>query len=494
VFICVHLWFLLPAMDSAAAQRFVDSAWNDSIVPALREYITIPNQSPAFDPQWRAHGHMDRAVELIASWVRAQHVPGLSLEVVQLPDRTPLLCMEVAGESDDTVLLYGHLDKQPPMAGWSDGLGPWTPVLRDGRLYGRGGADDGYSAFACVAAIQALRAQRVPHARCVVLIEACEESGSGDLPAYVEALADRIGTPSLVICLDSGCGNYEQLWVTTSLRGLLGGTLTVSVLREGVHSGAASGIVPSSFRIARQLLARLEDDNGTIRPRALYVDVPAERAAHAVAAAAVLGPSVASFPFVDGARPVSSDITELLLNRTWRPQLEVIGAADLPALESAGNVLRAQTALKLSLRLPPTLDAAAAVDTVRELLTRDPPHGARVSFAAEQGTSGWNAPPLAPWLAESVARASQACFGRDVCFQGEGGTIPFMAMLGERFPHAQFVITGVLGPHSNAHGPNEFLDLATGARVTGCVAHVLADHYQSTVDGRRSSARQGANA
>ena len=271
-------------MDCAAAQRFVESAWSDRVIPALQEYIRIPNQSPFFDPQWREHGHMERAVALIADWARAQNVPDLQLEVMRLEGRTPLLWMEMPGESDDTVLLYGHLDKQPPMLGWSDGLGPWTPIMRDGRLYGRGGADDGYSAFACVAALQALRAQRLPHARCVVLIEACEESGSFDLPAYMDALADRIGRPSLVICLDSGCGNYDQLWITTSLRGLIGGTLTVTVLDEGVHSGAASGIVPSSFRIARQLLDRLEDArSGAIRPDALHVDIPAARAAQAAA-------------------------------------------------------------------------------------------------------------------------------------------------------------------------------------------------------------------
>jgi len=470
-------------MDSAAAKHFVDAAWTERIVPALREYIAIPNQSPAFDPHWREHGHMDRAVRLIADWVAAQRVPGLALEVVQLEGRTPLVWMEMPGESDATVLLYGHLDKQPPFTGWSEGLGPWTPVLRDGKLYGRGGADDGYSAFACVAALQALRAQRIPHARCVVLIEACEESGSGDLPAYFDALADRIGTPSLVICLDSGCGNYEQLWITTSLRGLASGQLTVRVLDGGVHSGAASGIVPSSFRIARQLLGRLEDaGTGAILPRALHVDIPAERAAQAAAAAAALGASVyESFPFVRGAQPVTQDVNELLLNRTWRPQLGVIGAAGLPAPEDAGNVLRPHTTLKLSLRLPPTLDAAPAVEVMRTVLTADPPYGSEVTFTPEQGASGWNAPPLAPWLQESVARASREFFGRDVCQHGEGGTIPFMAMLGERFPRAQFVITGVLGPHSNAHGPNEFLELATAARVTGCVARVLADHYEASV-------------
>jgi acetylornithine deacetylase/succinyl-diaminopimelate desuccinylase-like protein len=466
-------------MNFTALRSQIDATWHSAILPALREYIAIPNQSPAFDPQWREHGHMERAVQLVAEWARAQAVPGLQLEVIRLEGRTPLLWMELPGQSDETVLLYGHLDKQPPMHGWVEGLGPWTPVVRDGRLYGRGGADDGYAAFACVAALQALHAQRAAHARCVVLIEACEESGSYDLPAYIDALAARIGTPSLVICLDSGCGDYERLWVTTSLRGLVGGTLTVTVLDEGVHSGAASGIVPSSFRIARALLERLEDaGTGRIRPEAFSVDIPAERRAQTAAAAAVLGASVhASFPFAGGTRPVSDDPAALLLNRTWHSQLEVIGAAGLPDPRQAGNVLRPSTTLALSLRLPPTLDAAGATAALRALLTSDPPHGASIRFDPVQGTSGWNALPMAAWLAESVARASRECFGRDVCYQGEGGTIPFMAMLGERFPRAQFVITGVLGPRSNAHGPNEFLDLATGARVTACVAMVLADHH-----------------
>jgi acetylornithine deacetylase/succinyl-diaminopimelate desuccinylase-like protein len=469
-------------VDITAIRSDIDEAWRQRIVPALARYIAIPNQSPAFDPQWQAHGHMDRAVHLLVEWVRAQQVDGLHVEVVQLGGRTPVVWMEIGGDAGgEAVLLYGHLDKQPPMDGWSEGLGPWTPVVRDGKLFGRGGADDGYAAFACVAALQALRRHAVPHARCVVLIEACEESGSYDLPAYVEALADRIGTPSLVICLDSGCGTYDQLWVTTSLRGLVGGTLTVRTLTEGVHSGAASGVVPSTFRILRELLGRLEDArSGAILPAALHVDIPGERREQAAAAARVLGPAVAAaFPFAGATRPVTDDVAEQLLNRTWRPQLEVTGAAGLPPLEHAGNVLRPRTTLKLSLRLPPTLDARRATATLRELLTADPPYGAEVTFEAEQGTSGWNAPPLAPWLAEAVARASRDCFGREVCFQGEGGTIPFMAMLGERFPAAQFVITGVLGPRSNAHGPNEFLHLETGARLTACVASILADHARA---------------
>ena len=468
-------------MEPKQTRELIEREWVESIIPALQQYITIPNQSPAFDPQWQQHGHMERAVELIGNWIRSQDVPGLQLDVVRLQGRTPLLFIDVPGDAADTVLLYGHLDKQPPMDGWNDGFGPWTPVIKDGRLYGRGAADDGYSAFAAITAIKALKLQRPPCARCVVLIEACEESGSVDLPHYIDALKDRLGSPSLVICLDSGCGDYERLWITSSLRGLLGGNLTVSTLTEGVHSGAASGIVPSTFRILRQLLSRLEDEStGMIIPRDLYVEVPAERTRQIAATAKVLGDSVhASFPFQDGTSPVTRDISELLLNRTWRPQLEITGAAGLPPLDKAGNVLRPMTTVKLSVRLPPTANAAAAVRAIKRLLETDPPYGAHVRFDSLEAATGWNAPPLAPWLAESLRQASLDFFGTEACYMGEGGTIPFMSMLGEKFPQAQFMITGVLGPRSNAHGPNEFLDLGTGMRLTACVAHVLADHFRA---------------
>jgi acetylornithine deacetylase/succinyl-diaminopimelate desuccinylase-like protein len=468
-------------MDTQKARQLVEHTWNSSIISTLNEYLTIPNQSPAYDANWNTNGYMDQAVELIANWIRAQQIPGLTLDVVRLEKRTPLLFVEIPGDSTETVLLYGHLDKQPPMDGWNEGLGPWKPVIKDGRLYGRGGADDGYAAFASITAIKALKLQGVSCAHCVIVIEACEESGSGDLPYYIDALKDRIGTPSLVICLDSGCGNYEQLWITTSLRGLANGNLMVSTLTEGVHSGAASGIVPSTFRVLRQLLSRLENEKtGEILPRDLYGAIPEERLRQVAVAAQVLGTSVYSeYPFQKGTAPVASEIRELLLNRTWRPQLEITGAAGLPPLDKSGNVLRPVTAAKISLRLPPTADPKAATALLKQLFEKDPPYGAKVTFESEQCASGWNAPALEPWLEESIRRASLEFFGKDACYWGEGGTIPFMAMLGEKFPKAQFMITGVLGPRSNAHGPNEFLDLTTGIRLTGCVACVLVDHFQA---------------
>ncbi|HEY8696281.1 MAG TPA: M20 family metallopeptidase [Rhizomicrobium sp.] len=468
-------------MDSTRLKEFVEEFWEDSVVPSLTEYIRIPNKSPAFDPDWVSHGYMDAATALLERWAREQisRLPGATLEVVRLEGRTPVILIDLPGDNDDTVLLYGHLDKQPEMKGWADGLGPWTPVRKGDKLYGRGSADDGYAIYGALGALLALREQNMKRARCVVLIEACEESGSYDLPFYVDHLAARIGTPTLVICLDSGCGNYDQLWLTTSLRGIAMGNLTVRVLNEGVHSGDASGIVPSSFRILRALMSRLEDETtGEIRLAELYVQVPPQRLEQAKQAAEVLGDAVYNkMPFAGATKPVSSDLTELVLNRTWRPQLAITGMEGYPLPRDGGNVLLPFSTAKVSLRLPPTLEAESATQLVKKTLESDPPYGAEVSFDAEHGQSGWNAPAMAPWLEKSVARASEMAFGKPAVYMGEGGSIPFMGMLGEKFPKTQFVITGVLGPHSNAHGPNEFLHIPTGKKVTMAIAQIVADHF-----------------
>ncbi len=465
-------------MDKKQTTDFVDRVWTESIVPAITEYIKIPNKSPYYDPDWQKHGHMDRAVKLIEGWCRSREIEGMKIEVVRLEGRTPVIFMEIPGTSNDTVLLYGHLDKQPEFSGWMEGLGPWEPVLRGDKLYGRGGADDGYAAFASLTAIEAIKRQKAEHARCVIVIEACEESGSYDLPYYIEALQKRIGDVSLVICLDSGCGNYDQLWSTTSLRGLVAGNLIVEVLKEGVHSGDGSGIVASSFRILRQLLSRLEDEKtGAILPKELHMPIPDQRVKQAKAAATVLGDEVYSkYPWVDGMKPIQGDSVELMLNRTWRPALSITGVRGIPDLNDAGNVLRPMTAVKISLRVPPSGDAEKATAFLKTLFEKDPPYGAKVRFEGEKSASGWDAPALAPWLETSVAGASKTYFGKDAVYMGEGGSIPFMGMLGKKFPKAQFLITGVLGPHSNAHGPNEFLHIPTGKRLTACVAQVVNDH------------------
>lgn len=463
-----------------ALYDFIRQQWQEEILPSLCDYIKIPNKSPHFDAKWKEHGLMDQAVDHIADWCKAHAPQGMQLEVMRLEGRTPLIFMEIPGQVDETVLMYGHLDKQPEMSGWHEDLHPWKPVFKDGRLYGRGAADDGYSAYASLTAIRSLEEQGLPFPRCVLIIEACEESGSYDLPYYIELLKERIGQPKLVICLDSGAGNYEQLWMTTSLRGNVVGELSVELISEGVHSGSASGIVADSFRVARQLINRLEDETtGAIKLPQLYCDIPDERVKQAHHCAVALGDHVYDeFPWHDGVEPVVQDRQELILNRTWRPALTVTGADGFPAIANAGNVMRPLTALKISMRLPPLIDPKIAAATIHETLTQAPPYNAKVHFSIDDGSKGWNAPKLSSWLEAAADDASQTYYGKPAAYMGEGGTIPFMGMLGEKFPDAQFMITGVLGPHSNAHGPNEFLHLDMVEKLTACVAYVL---YKSIV-------------
>ncbi|MBT5220925.1 MAG: M20/M25/M40 family metallo-hydrolase [Woeseia sp.] len=467
-------------MNKQQTESFVYKMWEDSIIPELCDYIKIPNKSPMFDPDWEQHGHMDDAVEQLETWCKTQPVQGMTTDVIRLPGRTPILFLDIPGDSDDVVLLYGHYDKQPEFSGWEEDLDPWTPVIRDGKLYGRGGADDGYAVFGSLTAIRALQEQGIPHARCVVLIEGCEESGSFDLPYYIDHLGDRLGTPSLVVCLDAECGNYEQLWCTTSLRGNLTGTLRVDVLTEGVHSGSAGGIVPSCFRILRQLLGRIEDDaDGKLLVDELFVEIPEQRFSQAELAAEILGDSVyMKFPWANTAAVNSTgSVYEQLLNNNWRPALTVTGSDGMPALGNAGNTMLPTTSLKLSFRLPPTADANEAASAVKRILEEDPPAFSEVSFEVASTMAGWNAPPIADWLEQSMHKASELFFSKPSVYMGTGGTIPFMGMLGEKFPEAQFLVTGLLGPNSNAHGPNEFLHIEKGKKLTCCVAQVLEDHH-----------------
>ena len=467
-------------MDTKKISAYANKVWNDSIVSELTNYIKIPCKSPAFDADWEQHGFISDAVTQMTNWAKANAPKNMQLEVLQLPGRTPLIYIDIPGQNDDTVLLYGHMDKQPEMEGWNEDLGPWKPVLRDDKLYGRGGADDGYAIFASLTAILALEEQNIPHARCVIIIEACEESGSYDLPYYIDHLSDRIDTPSLIVCLDSGCGNYNQLWNTTSLRGMVAGDLSIKILTEGIHSGSASGIVPSSFRILRQLLSRIEDENtGEILLPECSVDIPQQRQQQAAVAAKALDKEIYQcFPFVAEAEPTNLDPTEALLLRTWEPTLSVTGVAGIPEIENAGNVLRPYTIVKLSFRLPPTCNVNFAEQAIKKTLETNPPYGAKVTFTPEPNGSGWNAPAVSEWLAKATDGASEIFFGAESVYMGEGGSIPFMGMLGEKFPEAQFLITGVLGPKSNAHGPNEFLHIPMGKKLTACVAYVLAKHYE----------------
>ena len=464
-------------MNPDNLKKHIHDFWDSEIVPTLVDYIKIPNKSPSFDPDWEKHGHMDKVLNLASDWTEKNKPVGSEMIIKKSPGRTPLLLLDIPGTKEGNILMYGHLDKQPEMEGWNDDLGPWKPVIKDGKLYGRGGADDGYALFASIASINALKKQKIDHPRILVLIEFSEESGSPDLPHYMDLCSDIIGSPDLVICLDSGAGDYKRFWTTTSLRGLIGLKMKVSVLKEGIHSGGASGHVPSSFRIARSLLSRLENENtGEILLKELNTEIPDYRIEETKNLVSILGNEVVEeFPWANGMKPSTDDNVEGVLRRTWKPALSIVGSDGMPSTANAGNVLRPYTTLQLSMRIPPMVDPKNAVNAIKNIIEDDVPYGASVELEFEEAAEGWNAPESKTWLLDAVEKASKEYFNQMPCSIGEGGTIPFMAMLGKQFPEAQFVITGVLGPKSNAHGPNEFLHIPFAKNLTCCISSIVAD-------------------
>jgi acetylornithine deacetylase/succinyl-diaminopimelate desuccinylase-like protein len=454
--------------------------FNRDALDTLMTFATIPSLSPDFDEEWREHGYLEEAARLLAQWARSRKLHHVDVNIHNVEGRTPMLVVTVdstAGEGG-TVVLYGHLDKQPPLGNWSEGLDPYIPVVRDNRLYARGVSDDGYAIFSALSAIEAMELNNIPHARCVVLIEASEESGSVDLEAYLDDLAGHLGDVELLICLDSGALTYDRLWVTTSLRGLVNVGVTVRVLEQSQHSGSVSGIVPSSFRILRELLDRVEDSRtGEVLVKEMHAEIPeaAVRSTSEIAAefGNVLGDEIPSVPGLD---LMGTDEAERLLRRTWFPTLSVIGMGGIPLPEIAGNVLRAYTTAVLSFRLPPTVDPKRAGEAVVKILAADPPSHAKVDVNVRSDGSGWAAPEFAPWLAAALEEASLDAFGLPVGYTGEGGSIPFLASLSLRYPGVQLVATGVGGPHSNAHAIDEMLDLPMAVGVTNSVITVLKAH------------------
>ena len=460
-------------------RRVTQESFIERALPVLDRYARIPCLSPNFDPEWHANGHLDAAIALYEGFARDLGLRGATVTVQRIEARTPMLVVDVPATpgAEGTVVLYGHLDKQPALGEWAEGLAPFEPVLRDEMLFARGVADDGYALFAALLAIAALQRDGVEHARCVVLIEASEESGSIDLDAHLDRIAPSLGEVDLLVCLDSGALTYDRLWVTTSLRGHALVTVTIEVLRHAVHSGTAGGIVPSSFRILRELLDRIESPRtGEVLVRELHAMIPDSHLAAAGLVARDLGDVAAEdLPCVGGLELLGRDAADRLVRRTWEPSVSVVGIDGIPAVRDGANVVRPSTTVRLGVRLPPTVDPEVACARLVEVLTADPPAGAVVTATAE-GAAGWVTPTPAPWLRDALDAASLGAFGKEPGFVGEGGTIPFLASLGERFPRVQFLATGVLGPGSNAHGPDECLHLPTAANVSDAVACVVEAH------------------
>jgi len=465
-------------MNFEATNKLIESEFEKSVLPGLCDFIKIDNLSPFFDPEWNSNGKLEKAAEFLLNWVNAQGVKGLNSEILKDEDKTPLLLVEIdANGSDKNFLMYGHFDKQPHFSGWAEGLGPTIPVIRDGFLYGRGAADDGYAVFSAVLGLKAVQEQGLKHGRVVIIIEGSEESGSPHLVHYIDKLKDRIGAPDLLVCLDSGALDYDTLWITTSLRGNLIVDITCEVLEEGVHSGAGTGLAPDSFRILRHILDRIEDSKTGKVNDIFHVEIPKQRIEEAKKVAELKKDHILEHvKLVPGVKGCSDDYTELILKKTWEPTLCLTGASHIPPHETAGNVLRPKTTLRLSMRLPPSLDAVKAADQLVEILSKDTPYNAKLTVTKRAPGSGWNNKELSQKLHQSLNNTSLKLWGRDLLSFGEGGSIPFIKQLADSFPQCEIVVMGVLGPNSNAHSCNEGLHIDYCKKITATLASTVADY------------------
>ena len=464
-------------MSNTILSNLIEHHWEDDTLDALIDFVRLPAKSPAFDADWESHGFLKTACQKAALWGQ-KRFPQATFEVLEAPGKTPCLFFDIPAQgeaSEAAAFFYGHLDKQPEAAGWTKNRAPFKPVIEEGRLYGRGCADDGYSIYAALTAVKALEEAKMPHPRCCGLIETREESGSEDLPHWLATVAPRCGKVGLVTVLDSAAGDYERLWITASFRGIVAATLRVKVLRHGLHSGTASGIAPESFMIARELLSRVENcATGEITDPAFNCPIPAERRNQIDAAAKLLADKVTDdFPWAGNTQPRFATISENLLAQTWKPQLAIIGAEGIPSLQEAGNVLRPETALRLSIRIPPCVDPEKALASLKAKLTENIPYGAEASIENTQAASGWNAPLEAPWFTKAVEEIGHSVFGTPSAYIAEGGSIPILNLFADTFPGSQMFVTGVLGPASNAHGPDEMLDIGYTVKLTTAVANLL---------------------
>ena len=458
--------------------HLISEFWDKKALPSLMDFIRIPALSTAFDAEWKKHGYLYQTCEHVAAWIQKQ-IPDAKCEIIQDGERTPCLFVEILSKNveknDTTVAFYGHFDRQPEASGWGEGLGPWNPVIRNGKLYGRGTSDDGYSVYMMIAAIAALREKQIDHPRCIGIFETQEESGSLDLPYYLQKLKDRFNNPTSLFVLDSHCGDYQRVWLSASLRGIMSGTLTVKTLDHGVHSGTYSGMVPDAFAIAQTLLTRLHDPiTGEVKIDACHTQIPETRRQQLTYASEVLGDLVWNHsPLLEGVSTKLNKNDEILVNITWKPALTVIGVEGLPCIANAANVVTKEVKFALSMRLPPNINTKLAAQSVRETLLKNPPYGAHVDWTNVNVHPGWAMKSANVKNEELLDQASQIVFGQKAVFTGQGGSMSVIADFEKTFPNSTIVLTGILGPDSNAHAPNESLDIQYTKQLTEVISIYL---------------------
>ena len=458
----------------------IDAKWDDWYVKGLSDFIRVPNLSPNYDEEFLTNGRIEQAAECVDGYINQLQIEGITKHYFQPDGMSPMVVYTVEPTQGCTknIMIYGHLDKQPWMEGWDEGLGPCEPVIRGEYLYGRGGADDGYAPFSAMLAVKNLQQQGVMLPRIALVLETEEESGSENLLDLLEAAKEVIGTPDYCFCMDSGAFDYNQLWLTSSLRGVCIVSLEVEFAKGGYHSGEVGGIIPETFRVARALLNRVDNAETGMVCDDLQVEIPQWARDEAVVMAGHSGAEMhTKYNYHEGCVPMNADnLAEMYLNNTWRPNLSITGASGLPDVAIAGNVVRASTKLKLSMRLPPSAKPDEAEAKLTEILTTNVPHNAKVTVKGGHAGQGWCMKAMDPWLNAVVKKSGSDFFdGKDTGTYGMGGSIPFLAELGNMYPSTNIMALGLIGPKANAHAPNECINLTYAKKLTKALSHLIAE-------------------
>ncbi|CAI2368334.1 unnamed protein product [Moneuplotes crassus] len=462
-------------MDTEKSKKFIEDNFQSMFLDPISEFIKVPNLTPSFDPEFQTNGLIEQAIDNVKGYAESMDIPGLKFHVHNEEGRAPMALIEIPGNGKKNIMVYGHLDKQPHMEGWTEGTGPTTPTIIGDKLYGRGSTDDGYVSFATLTAVKNILDQGQEIPRIVLVLEAEEESGSKDLVYLLEKCKDIIKTPDVCLCCDSGALDYKTLWLTSSLRGSMGMNVKVSIAKDAFHSGICGGAMPETFRIANNLLDRLEDPI-TKRMEKFEVEIEDRFKEEAKNIVGLVGTDLyKDFKLLEGCRPIHHDnLEEMYLNINWRPALAVCGADGLPTLSKAGNVVRASTSLRLKIRLPPSLDAKEMCDEVVKTLSEDVPFGAKIEFDDVSSGSGWVMKDLKEETSKAIHESSEEFYEKKAGLYGIGGSIPFLKTLEGIYPETEILAMGVGGNDCNIHAPDETLDIPYMKKFIPTLSHILA--------------------
>ena len=470
-------------MDKKSFEKYIEKMFTYNMIPNLMNFIRIPNLSPAYDYEWNTNGLLLKAANLIIAYAKSLEIKNAQINLIQDKGYSPLIFIEIpASRPNDnrTVLLYAHFDKQPHGTGWDDDKGPTKPVIQNGRLYGRGSADDGYASFSMLTAIKACQEHNCPLPRICLIFEGAEESTDEHLTYYFNKLLPIIGENVIAfIPLDSGCADYDRLWITNSLRGVCDYEINIQTLDNNISFGPeASGRIAENLFILRKAIdAVMDTSTGDVKIEEFYVkDIPEEIQEEMDKEIEIVGEQFfKEIPLYEGVKPLKTDIKEAMINNRWKPTCSILGIDNCPKIEDNGFGVKKSITVKMSMRLPPGIDSHAALEALKKVVKENIYFDAKVKFLSAEVADGWKLTNFSEKTKNVLNKASKEYFGNELVFKGMGGSIPFITYFQTKYPNADVICTGILGADCFEHGPNENLHLEACKKMILVLCYFLSE-------------------